>query len=94
MTTVLVGYAEAWDATEIYDGDVEGNGFAYYVKDDRVLAAFGMARDREMAVLNELMRRERMPSPAALRNGGVNLLERLREAGSLGRAGRRWGKGN
>ena len=45
---------------------------AFYVKGDRVLAVAGMNRDREMAAIEELMRLDRMPSPARLRNGPVD----------------------
>jgi hypothetical protein len=58
------------------------------VADDRVLAAAGMNRDREMAAIEELMRLGRMPSPAQLKNGSVDFLELLRATGRDG--GRRF----
>ena len=76
-----VGHAEDWDE-EMYDGDVEeGKFIVYYVKSGQVLAAFGMGRDKEMAAIEELMRRDKMPTPDVLRSGDVDLLERLRKAG-------------
>ena len=66
----------------MYDGDVEeGKFIVYYVKSGQVLAAFGMGRDKEMAAIEELMRRDKMPTPDVLRSGDVDLLERLRKAG-------------
>ena len=75
-----VGHAEDWDE-EVYDGEVEeGKFIAYYVKSGQVLAAFGMGRDQEMAAIEELIRRNEMPTPDVLRGGDGDLLERLREA--------------
>lgn len=76
-----IGHAKSWDEI-IFQGDVrEQNFLAFYVKDNRVLAVAGINRDREMAILEELMRLNRIPSPERLRNGAVNFLE-LSEASS------------
>lgn len=69
-----VGHAE--DPDEIlYDGDPEDGAFiAYYVRDGQVRAAAGVGRDREMAALEEAMRRELLPAPETLAAGSVDLL--------------------
>lgn len=74
---LYVGHAKGWDEI-IYEGDVSARDFlAFYVLGNRVLAAAGMGRDRDMAALEELMRLGRMPTPARLRNGHVDFLELL-----------------
>jgi NADPH-dependent 2,4-dienoyl-CoA reductase/sulfur reductase-like enzyme/nitrite reductase/ring-hydroxylating ferredoxin subunit len=72
-----VGHATEWD--EIFvDGNIdEGKFIAYYVKDDRILAAAGTGRDADMAALEELMRLDRMPSLKELRDGEVDLVKRV-----------------
>ncbi len=73
-----VGHADAREEI-IVDGDVEeGDFIAYYVHEGLVQAACGVGRDAEMAALQELMRREVMPSHEALRTGKVDLLELAR----------------
>lgn len=75
---LYVGHASRWDEI-IYQGDVAGRDFvAFYVKDGRVSAAAGMSRDREMAIMEELLRLDRVPSPAQL--GGVSDLSSLLDA--------------
>jgi hypothetical protein len=48
--------------------------------DDSVLAVVGVNRDREMAALHELMRRERLPAPGVLKQGSVDPVTLLRQA--------------
>src|SRR5262245_42058692 len=73
-----VGHAEKWDEI-IFRGDVSSQYFlAFYVKGGRVLAAAGMNRDWEMAAIEGLMRADRMPTPAQLKDKAVNLMELLR----------------
>lgn len=75
-----VGYATEWDDI-LYDGDPQGEQFlAYYVHAGSVLAVVGVNRDREMAALHELMRRERLPAPGVLKQGSVDPVTLLREA--------------
>jgi NADPH-dependent 2,4-dienoyl-CoA reductase/sulfur reductase-like enzyme/nitrite reductase/ring-hydroxylating ferredoxin subunit len=70
---LYVGHASRWDEI-IYQGDVAGRDFiAFYVSDGRVSAAAGMNRDREMALMEELLRLDRLPSPAQLRDGTPDL---------------------
>lgn len=70
---LYVGHASRWDEI-VYQGDVAGRDFiAFYVRDGRVSAAAGMNRDREMAIVEELFRLDRLPSPAQLREGAYEL---------------------
>ncbi|MDP4174271.1 MAG: FAD-dependent oxidoreductase [Bacteroidota bacterium] len=72
-----VGHAKQWDEI-IIKGDVKSKDFiAYYIKDNQVYAAAGNNRDKEIAAIEELMRREKMPSADELRNGSPEDLLRL-----------------
>jgi apoptosis-inducing factor 3 len=74
-----VGHADTWDEI-IVDGDIAKSEFmAYYVKDNRVLAAAGCNRDQQTGALHELMQRNTVPKPDDLRNGKVDLLSLLSE---------------
>lgn len=74
-----VGHATEWDEI-IYDGSPEERRFiAFYVKGEQVLAACGVDRDTEMAAIEELMRRRRMPSLVDLKRKGVDYVARLRD---------------
>jgi NADPH-dependent 2,4-dienoyl-CoA reductase/sulfur reductase-like enzyme/nitrite reductase/ring-hydroxylating ferredoxin subunit len=65
---LYIGHASSWDEI-IYRGNVASQDFlAFFVKDNRVLAVAGMNRDREMALMEELMRLERMPTREQLLN--------------------------
>jgi NADPH-dependent 2,4-dienoyl-CoA reductase/sulfur reductase-like enzyme/nitrite reductase/ring-hydroxylating ferredoxin subunit len=69
---LYAGHASSWDEI-IYEGEVRSQDFlAFYVKDERVLAVAGMNHDREMAALEELLRLNRMPTPARLRRGPMD----------------------
>jgi apoptosis-inducing factor 3 len=62
-----VGHAESWDELIVH-GDLPGRNFlAFYVKDNRVMAAAGLQRDRQLAAMAELMRLEQTPGPEELR---------------------------
>ena len=79
---LYVGHTQDWDAI-IYQGEVTDQDFvALYVKQNRVLAAAGMNRDREMAAIEELMRLNRMPTADQLKDGSGNFLELLKTTGS------------
>ena len=75
---LYVGHAQPWDEI-IYQGDVPARDFlAFYVKANRVLAVAGMNRDQEMTAIEELMRLDRMPRAAQLKDGSSNFLELLK----------------
>lgn len=77
MQLRYVGHADEWDDIFV-DGNIDEAEFiAYYVKNDRVLAAAGVGRDTDMAALEELMRLDRMPSVKELREGEVDLVKRV-----------------
>lgn len=66
------GRAQAWDEI-IFQGNPDDWEFlAFYVRGDRVLAVAGCGRDRDMAAITELMRRQQMPSPDALRERALD----------------------
>ena len=72
-----VGHAKQWDEI-LYQGEVSARDFiAFYVKENRVLAVAGLNRDRELAAIEELLRLDRMPSVAQLKNGSVDFLDLL-----------------
>ena len=72
-----VGYAPGWDEI-IFHGKPEDHDFmGFYVKDGQVRAAAAMNRDRQLGALAELLRLSRTPSPAELRQGPVDLTQRL-----------------
>jgi NADPH-dependent 2,4-dienoyl-CoA reductase/sulfur reductase-like enzyme len=78
---LYVGHATSWDEI-IFHGDVSTQNFlAFYVKRNRVQAVAGMNRDREMALVEGLMRGARMPTPDQLRGATVNLPELLSNPG-------------
>lgn len=65
-TLNYVGHVKDWDRI-IFQGDVEKHDFlAFYIKEHRILAVAGMNRDREMAVWEEMIRLNQVPSPARL----------------------------
>jgi NADPH-dependent 2,4-dienoyl-CoA reductase/sulfur reductase-like enzyme len=63
------GHAERWDEI-IYQGDVAGQDFlAFYVFENRVVAAAGMNHDADMIYIAELLGTNALPPPAAVRAG-------------------------
>ena len=76
-----VGHASGFDEV-VHDGAPEEGPFiAYYLHQDRLLAALGVERNAELAALEELMRQRRLPSAAVLRTGRFRPLEDLAAAG-------------
>jgi apoptosis-inducing factor 3 len=64
-----IGYVSGWDEI-IYQGSpADRNFLAFYVKDNQVLAPAGMQHEKEMAVLADLMRLKKTPTPAECRKG-------------------------
>jgi len=74
-----VGHVESWDELIIH-GDLAGRNFlGFYVKGNRVMAAAGLQRDRQLAAMAELMRLDQAPSPEELRRDqGFDPGERLK----------------
>ena len=74
------GYVRDWDEI-IYQGDpADRNFLAFYVKNQRIMAAAACQHDQEMTAILELMRLDRLPGAAELRQGPVDFLQRLRES--------------
>lgn len=73
-----VGHAEKWD--EVYiDGDLEQPEFlAHYIKDNRIMAVAGINRDRDIAAISELMRLQKMPDGATVKNNPIDWLEQIK----------------
>ena len=72
-----VGHAEQWDEIKI-DGSLDEPEFlAYYLQDNRVMAVAGINRDRDIAAISELMRRQQMPDAAAVKDTEINWLEMI-----------------
>jgi NADPH-dependent 2,4-dienoyl-CoA reductase/sulfur reductase-like enzyme/nitrite reductase/ring-hydroxylating ferredoxin subunit len=74
-----VGFAEKWDHTIIH-GDLNKEEFIiYYVSRNRIEAALGVNQDLEMAVIEELLRLDKMPDADTLKNNPVSadILEKL-----------------
>lgn len=75
-----VGHASSWDEI-VYEGVPEEREFiAFYVEDGRVLAAAGSNRDKDMAAIEELMRRDLMPGIDELRSGRIDYPALLQDA--------------
>lgn len=78
-----VGHLKNWDKI-IFQGDVGKQDFlAFYVKDSRILAVAGMNRDRDMAIWEERIRNNRIPSPDQLSEGRVEPLEYSKDSSSV-----------
>ncbi|HUB48113.1 MAG TPA: FAD-dependent oxidoreductase [Acetobacteraceae bacterium] len=72
-----VGHATGWDDIIVH-GDLKKPEFiAYYVKDDHVVAAAGLNRDRDMAAVIELLTFRRRWRPAELGETPARVLEQL-----------------
>jgi apoptosis-inducing factor 3 len=74
-----LGYAKNWDDIILQGDTTKPEFLAFYVENDRVAAAAGSGRDRDMAALHELMRLNRVPAPEQIRRG-VDLLELLQSS--------------
>ena len=61
ITKIRIRYAKTFMAMWI-----SRDFLAFYVKDHRILAVAGMNRDRDIAVWEELIRLNRVPSPDRL----------------------------
>lgn len=53
---------------------------AFYVKDNRILAVAGMNRDRDMAIWEERIRNDQIPSLDQLSAGRVESLNNLKDS--------------
>jgi NADPH-dependent 2,4-dienoyl-CoA reductase/sulfur reductase-like enzyme/nitrite reductase/ring-hydroxylating ferredoxin subunit len=68
-----MGYVKEWDDV-IIKGDLSERNFAaYYVKNNRILAATGAGSAVQKTAIAELMRTDQMPSPDELRQGSIDM---------------------
>jgi len=68
-----VGHVSDWQEI-IFKGEISSKEFiAFYIKNDKVFAAAGNFRDKEMAAIEELMRLDKMPSPEELKYKTIDL---------------------
>ena len=73
-----MGYVKEWDDI-IIKGELAARNFAaYYVKDNRILAAAGAGSAVQKTAIAELMRIDQMPTPDKLRQGQVDMNELLK----------------
>jgi len=72
-----VGYTSTWDEI-LFDGDVNSEKFiAYYIRNNKILAAAGNKRDKDIAALSELMRMNALPAVNDLRKTRFSPTESL-----------------
>lgn len=74
MTLGYVGHIKKWDDI-IIDGDISQKKFiTYYIKDNKILAAAGINRDKELAAVHILMKENKLPDTEKLRTKSFNIL--------------------
>ena len=72
-----VGHSEDWDEIKI-DGNLQQPEFlTYYLKGDRVMAVAGINRDKDIAAISELMRLQKMPDAAAVKDTEIDWLNMI-----------------
>ncbi len=72
-----VGYASGWDDI-IFDGTVESKTFtAFYVRNKRIIAAVANNRDEHLAVIEALMKQQKMPDATQLKAQGIAKLKEI-----------------
>ena len=77
MNLRYTGFVKEWDEI-IIDGNVAQKKFiAYYVKDNFVMAAAGINRDKEMDAVHLLMKEQKLPEIEAIRDNSVDILSLL-----------------
>ena len=70
-----VGHAEKWDEMFL-DGNLDSPEFlAFYLLNNKVMAVAGINRDKEIAAISELMRLQKMPDAATVKNTQTNWLD-------------------
>lgn len=72
-----VGHATEWDKI-MFDGNVEeGDFIAYYLKDGKILAAASPNREKEMAMIQELMQIDKLPSADIIQKKSFDVMSVL-----------------
>ena len=74
MNLRYVGFVKDWDEILI-DGNIPDKKFvSYYIKNNAVMAAAGMNRDKEMDAIHLLMKEQKLPEIEALRDNSADIL--------------------
>lgn len=73
-----VGHTKGWDEIIFRNEPVIRNFVAYYIKDDKVVAAAGTGNITQMSAIAELMRIDHMPKPDELRQGSIDMADLLK----------------
>ncbi|QAA80737.1 pyridine nucleotide-disulfide oxidoreductase [Aequorivita sp. H23M31] len=69
-----LGHVKEWDEI-YYDGNVkDGKFFAFYIKDNRVMAVADMGRDTEMAYIEQFLKDDKLPSASELKKKDLKKL--------------------
>ncbi len=77
ITLNYVGHAKEWDETFV-DGNIDSQNFiCYFLKYDKVYAAAGVNKDKELAAIEALMQKNKMPSASEIKSGKINLFDLL-----------------
>ncbi len=72
------GYVRDWDEI-IIDGNLTHKNFvAYYIKNNAVMAAAGINRDKEMDAVHLLIKEQKLPEVEALRDDSADVLSLVR----------------
>jgi len=70
-----VGYPDKWDESVIHGSLVDDNFMIYYGQNNQINAVMGAGRDREMAVIELLIRQDRMPPLTKIKEGAWTIEE-------------------
>ncbi len=72
-----VGHAEKWDEIFI-DGDLDRTEFlAFYLQGNKIMAVAGVNRDKDIAAISELVRRQKMPDAEEIKDNALNWLDMM-----------------
>lgn len=74
-----IGHATDWDDIHVTGNINEGNFIAYYIKNQKVLAAASPYMESEIAAIQELMQIDRMPDADTVRQNSFDILKSLKE---------------
>jgi NADPH-dependent 2,4-dienoyl-CoA reductase/sulfur reductase-like enzyme/nitrite reductase/ring-hydroxylating ferredoxin subunit len=74
ITLRYVGFVQDWDDI-ILDGNISQKSFiAYYIKNNKIMAAAGINRDKEMDAVHLLMKEQKLPEASGLKNKPFEIL--------------------
>lgn len=77
MELRYVGFVKDWDEIIINEKISDKNFIAYYIKENKIMAAAGIDRDKEMDAIHLLMKKQRLPKPEELKNNSFDILSLL-----------------